>query len=179
MLAREVLEQQVLMGWPGLGREVEEICRELGLPNMSVEDVDEERMEEAVFYDHYKHLKDNMKKMRKLDNISDGNFTKMQEYMKHHSLEFCRMAFRLRTRQFRCRANMPKLYKDVLWCHACSAGPEDGPGGVRAPVESQGHLEVCLAYSHLRVGRDVELCQEDKVRYFVELSAERERRKWT
>ena len=76
VLAREVLEQQLMMGWPGLGIEVEEICRELGLPNMSVEDVDEERMEKAVFYDHYKHLKDDMKKMRKLDNISDGNFTK-------------------------------------------------------------------------------------------------------
>ena len=146
---------------------------------MSVEDVDEERMEEAVFYNHYKHLKDDTKKMRKLDDISNGNFTRIQNYMKHHSLEFCQMAFRLRTRQFRCRANMPKLYRDELWCHACSAGLEDGPGCQRAPLESQGHIELCLAYSYLRVGRDVELCQEDKVRYFVELSVERERRKWT
>ena len=103
----------------------------------------------------------------------------MQGYMKHHSLEFTRMAFRLRTRQFRCRANMPKLYGDVLWCHSCSMGPEEGPGGGLAPVESQGHLKVCVAYSELRVGRDVELCQEDKVHYFMELAVKREKEKWT
>ena len=85
---QEVLEQQLQMGWPGHGREVEEICREVGLPNMLVDDVDKKRMEEAVFYNHHKHLKDNMKKMRKLDSISKGNFTKIQEYMKHHSLKF-------------------------------------------------------------------------------------------
>ena len=54
-------------------------------------------------------------------------------------------------------------------------GPEEGPGqgqgGTTDPVESQGHLEVCLAYSHLRVGRVGELCLEDKVRYFLVLSA--------
>ena len=77
---------------------------------------------------HYKTSKEEMKKYRKLDDISDGDFRKMQGYMKHHNLEFSRMAFRLRTRQFRCRANMPKLYGDVLWCHSCSSGPEDGPG---------------------------------------------------
>ena len=119
-----------------------------------------------------------MKKMRKLDAISDGDFTNMQEYMKHHSLEFTRMAFRLRTRQFRCRANMPKLYRDVLWCHSCSTGPEEGPGGGPAPTESQGHLELCLAYSEMRVGRDVELCFEDKVNYFMELSSKREKERW-
>ena len=102
----------------------------------------------------------------------------MQQYMKHHSLEFTRMAFRLRTRQFRCRANMPKLYGDVLWCHSCSTGPEEGPGGGPAPTESQGHLELCLAYSEMRVGRDVELCFEDKVNYFMELSSKREKEKW-
>ena len=179
VLAKEVLEQQLLMGWPGLAREVEEICREVGLPNLCYEEVDKKTVEEAVFYNHYKSLKEEMKKYRKLDSISDGDFTEMQGYMKHYNLEFSRMAFRLRTRQFRCRANMPKLYGDILWCHSCSAGPEDGPGGGPAPVESQGHLEVCAAYSHLTVGRDVELCMEDRVRYFMELIVEREKQKWT
>ena len=74
---------------------------------------------------------------------------------------------------------MPKLYGDILWCHSCSTGPEEGPGGTTAPVESQGHLELCPAYTELRVGRDVELSLEDKVRYFLELSVKREKEKWT
>ena len=92
------------------------------------------------FFHHYRALKEEMKRYRKLDGINDGDIRKMQGYMKHYNLEFSRMAFRLRTRQFRCRANMPKIYGDVLWCHSCSAGPEEGSGGGPAPVESQGHL---------------------------------------
>ena len=33
-LAREVLEEQVRMGWPGLAQEVQEICKEIGLPDV-------------------------------------------------------------------------------------------------------------------------------------------------
>jgi hypothetical protein len=179
VLAKEVLEQQLQMGWPGLAQEVEEICREVGLPNICYVEVDKKTMEQAVFYNHYKLLKEGMKKYRKLDAISDGDFTKMQGYMRHYNIEYSRMAFRLRTRQFRCRVNMPKLFRDILWCHSCSSGPEEGPGGGPAPAESQGHLQVCLAYSHLRVGRDVELCEEDRVKYFMELTVEREKQKWT
>ena len=112
VLAREVLEQQLVMGWPGLAREVEEICREVGIPNICYKEVDKKTIEDAVFFHHYKALKEEMKSYRKLDDISDGDFRKMQGYMKQNNLEFSRMAFRLRTRQFRCRANMPKLYGD-------------------------------------------------------------------
>ena len=91
-------------------------------------------------------------------------------------IEFCRMAFRLRTHQFVCRKNIPKMYGGVLWCHSCSSGAEDGPGGVAAPEESQAHLEWCVAYCCLRVGRDFELNFEHKVNYFMELSVEWARR---
>ena len=61
VLAKEVLEQQLLMGWPGLAQEVEEICREVGLPNICYVEVDKKTMEQAVFYNHYKLLKEEMK----------------------------------------------------------------------------------------------------------------------
>jgi hypothetical protein len=32
-LAQEVLEEQLGMGWPGLGQEVKEICLNVGLPD--------------------------------------------------------------------------------------------------------------------------------------------------
>ena len=37
-----------------------------------------------------------------------------KSYIKKKSWTALVMALRLRTRQFRCRANMAKLYKDVL-----------------------------------------------------------------
>ena len=119
-----------------------------------------------------------MKGFEKLDDIINDDCRKAQPYMKDFCLEMCRMGFRLRTHQFRCRVNMPKLFGGVLWCHSCSSGPEDGPGGGPAPLESQSHLELCVAYSHLREGKDLELSFKDKCKYFVELSEERNRRKW-
>ena len=62
--------------------------------------------------------------------------------------------------------------------HSCSTGPEDGPGGGPAPLESQCHLEQCVAYSHLREGKDLEYSFKDKTKYFMELSVERDRQKW-
>ena len=62
VLAREVLEQQLLMGWPGLARKVDEICREVGIPNICYKEVDKKTMEEAMFFHHYKALKEEMKK---------------------------------------------------------------------------------------------------------------------
>ena len=178
VLAKEILVQQLEMDWPGLGKEVAAICKEVGLPNLCVEESDKKSIHEAIFYHHQRDLKNEMKRFDKLEEIRNGDFRGMQPYMKHYSMEFSRMAFRLRTRQFKCRVNMPKMYGDILWCHSCSTGPEEGPEGCSAPLESQRHLELCVAYSHLRVGKDVELCFEDKVRYFLELSLERDRQKW-
>ena len=179
VLAKQMLEQQLEWDWPGLGKEVTDICREVGLPDLCQEEVDKKEIQDAIFFHHLKDLNEEMKKFSKLEDISNGDFRNIQSYMKHHSMEFSRMAFRLRTKMFRCRANMPKLFGDVLWCHSCSSGPDDGPsGGGPAPPESQRHLEQCVAYSHLRVGKDVELNFEDKVEYFLELTVERDKQKW-
>ena len=178
VLAKQVMEQQLEAGWPGLCKEVTAICEEVGLPNMFEERVGKETIKEEIFYHHLKDIKKEMKRFEKLDDISNGDCRKAQPYMKDFCLEMCRMAFRLRTHQFRCRVNMPKLFGGVLWCHSCSSGPEDGPGGGPAPLESQSHLELCVAYSHLREGKDLELSFKDKCKYFVELSEERNRRKW-
>ena len=178
VLAKQMLEQQLEMDWPGLGREVAAICNELGLPNVCLEEVDTRQIKEAILYNHLKELKKEIKRFEKLDDISNDDFRQTQSYMKHHSLEFCRMAFRLRTKQFRCRANMPKLFGDVLWCHSCSSSENEGPGGTPTPPESQHHLQQCLAYSQLREGKDVELSFEDRVNYFMELSVERDKQKW-
>ena len=49
-LAREVLEEQVRMGWPGLAREVQEICQKTGLPDASNKNIslDKTAVKEAI-----------------------------------------------------------------------------------------------------------------------------------
>ena len=99
VLARQVMDQQLEAGWPGLGQEVAAICQEVGLPNILQKQVDKKTIKEAIFFHHLKDLKREMKQFEKLDDISNGDFRKIQPYMKEFSLEFCRMGFRLRTKQ--------------------------------------------------------------------------------
>ena len=44
-------------------------------------------------------------------------------------------------------------------------------------VQQQQHLEECAAYAHLRTNRDIELNFTDKIHYFMDVTAERMRRK--
>ena len=61
-LARQVLEEQVRMGWPGLAREVQDICRLTGQPdatNMNLS-LDKVTVKEAIKVHHLQFLKDSM-----------------------------------------------------------------------------------------------------------------------
>ena len=61
-LAREVLEGQVGMGWPVLAQEAQEICQEIGLPDVtnSKNRVEKENVKEAIKMNHLMKLKEQM-----------------------------------------------------------------------------------------------------------------------
>ena len=60
-LSRAVLEEQISMGWPGLAREVTNICNQIGLPDACREDVDKTEVSEAILFYNLKILKEDMK----------------------------------------------------------------------------------------------------------------------
>ena len=121
-LAKEVLQEQVRMGWPGLGQEVQAICREIGLPDATCETVmiEKEAVKEAILIHHHKHLKHEMKG-KKLEKMARTDMRRRREYTKF-GVEDCRMAFRLETYQFDCRVNMPTKYGRDLRCRGCNPG---------------------------------------------------------
>ena len=53
-LAKEVLEEQMRMGWPGLGKEVKEICQEIGLPDATSDtvNIEKETVKDAILLLH-------------------------------------------------------------------------------------------------------------------------------
>ena len=110
VLAKEVFNQQLEMGWPGLAREATKICQEIGLQDICRKDISKKNIQEAVFFNHYRELKKEVASFEKLDDIKHEDIRTAQPYMKENCLEFCLMAFRLRTKQFVCRANMPRMY---------------------------------------------------------------------
>ena len=175
-LAKQVFQQQLDMKYEGLTTQVTVICRAIGIPDVCYEYVSKADIKEAIINDHCKELNKEMEKYVKLEQIRNQDTQQIQSYMTNKSLEFCRLAFRLRTRQFVCRANMPKMFNNERWCHNCCGGAEDGPGGSESPAETQEHIEVCEVYKHLRHNKDVELVFEDKVNYFMAVALETTRK---
>ena len=160
-LARQVLEEQVRQGWPGLAREVKEICRQVGLPDATDQKtvLDKEAIKIAIKVHHLQTLKENMTG-QKIQVMKQTDMRQRQPYTKLR-VDKCRMAFRLEVYQFDCRANMPTRYKRDLCCRACGPGvgeqkkeqekEKEQQEEVRQ-IEDQKHLEVCKGYSELWVG---------------------------
>ena len=168
-LAREVLEEQLQMGWPGLAQEVTQICRSIHLPDASREDISKEDIQKAVHYDHIKSLKLELKG-RKLQKMANSDVSTRREYTSW-SLPECRMAYRLETEMFVCRGNMPTMYGRDLTCRACTPGAEDGAVG---PEEDQDHLEVCPGYVSLWEGLGP-MTTRSRVKYFIRVDNMRRR----
>ena len=95
------------MEWPGLGQEVKEICKEIGLlgaTNESV-DIDKEDVKDAILLHHLQFLKTEMRG-KKLEAMSRTDMRNRREYTKFN-IENCCMAFRLERHQLDCWADMP------------------------------------------------------------------------
>ena len=168
-LAREVLEEQLAMGFPGLGQEVRDICRELSLPDATVMDVQKSKIREAIQLSHLAKLRSDMAGKVKLEELSRSDMRQAQEYV-GWSVEECRMGFRLQTRMFNCRSNMPSRYRRDLTCRACPSDPATGLAGQEE--ESQEHLEVCRGYSDLWQGLG-HMTPLARVRYFLRVKSRR------
>jgi hypothetical protein len=121
-LAKQVLEEQVRMGWPGLAGDVQEICQLTGLPDITKPDINIEKsdIKEAMQLSHLKYLKEHMTGV-KLESMKTTDMRARRSYTKWN-LEMCRMAFRLESHQFECRGNMPTRYGRDLICRACRSG---------------------------------------------------------
>ena len=184
-LARQVLEEQVRLGWPGLAKEVQEICRQTGLPDATDKEtsLDKATVKEAIKVSHLQHLKDNMKG-QKLEVMKRTDMRERRHYTKLR-LDECRMAFRLEVFQFECRANMPSRYKRDLRCRAC--GPvieekelnqneqqeqQEQEEDHQWSIEDQDHLETCSGYSELWDGLGP-MTELSRIKYFMRVKAKR------
>ena len=155
------------MSWPGLAKEVTDICKEIHLPDACTHDVEKEEIRKAIKYDHWKSLKLDLKG-EKLMTMSNSDVSIRREYTTWR-LEECRMAYRLETKMFVCRANMPTLFRRDLTCRACTPGADQGVAG---PVEDQDHLEVCPGYASQWAGLGP-MSNRTRVQYFMRVDSKR------
>ena len=164
--AKEILKEQMAMGWEGLTKEVMQMCEEIGLPNPCTVFLNRQEVSEAVMYSHLKILKKEYS-MEKLRHLQNTDIRYMQKYMAQVSLENSRLEFRYRTRMLDTRADMGKRYS-FKYCPHCPAGRQEGV------LENSHHWLECSAYKDLRIGVDPENILGDRTIYLRRVQLLRE-----
>ena len=165
-------EEQIKYDWPGLAKEVSELCKLIHVEDANV--TEKGKKEYAVMvkkacmeYDE-KAMKDDMATMKdkKMKQMVNEN-CKLKDYVKSGTLFSVRKMWEVWSYMLRVAGNYPKhrKYERTSWlCQACDLR-------VR---EDQDHLPLCQGYADLRdhtdLGNDVEL-----VDFFREVMARREK----
>ena len=175
-LARQVYERQLQLGLPGLAREVTAICDTIKIPDVNYHMVQKEKIEEHIFYNHYKDMKDSIEMSKKMDKVKHENFTKEQDYMNDKSVD--RSGIHLRV-----RLEMLETFKDNYRAkyRTLGRGEEDRDPGLACgdcgqSRDSQSHCLVCPSWQEARERLDLD-CIEDIVLYFQRVLKGREEKK--
>ena len=167
-LAKQVYQEQLQYGWPGLAVEVKEICEKIGVPDANMNHLTKKGLSQALRnHDKEEMVQKMTDNYKKLDKIKLDDPTTAKEYMERKSLADCRLVFRMRTEMINLKDNMKNMYKGAsINCDACDM----------EVAESQTHVMSCPGYSELRVGKDMGK-DGDLVAYFRDVLKIREKRK--
>jgi hypothetical protein len=164
-LAREVYQQQVERGWPGLSQEVEEICKKVGIPNINKEDVSKEEIEEAVFFHNYKEMKESINEYEKLEDIKHEDMRELPDYMKEKGIEKSRMTFRVRSKMVKTiKMNYKSSHRNNLLCDRCDLRED----------ETQCHTMMCPGWKDQRTGLDLSRL-DDMVTFFTRILEDKDK----
>ena len=126
-LCRKVLDEQKDNDWPGLSREVRDICEELGIPDLNVNEMTANHIKTAVIDHHDRNMMEEIAKSKKMMRHKNDDFSKVQNYLKGKALYNCRMAFRIRCELVKdIKCNFKDKYRrrggeDALICDDCQS----------------------------------------------------------
>ena len=85
--------------------EVKTICEALSIPDINLSCVSKEKIYEAIFYNHYKDMKELMNSSKKMASICHEDFRQEQDYLNSRSVDSART-------QLRIRLEMVDTFKD-------------------------------------------------------------------
>ena len=168
-LCREVYEEGKTNDWPGLGQDVANICRNLGIPDVNNVMMSKQDIKKAIFENHYEDMVNTIKTKSKLDEIKDDDFKEVQPYFHEKSIEKTRMIFKMRTHMvpkipgnFKNKYRVKGKVSEGLTCTLCTQGE----------LFTQSHCVTCPAWSDVRQGLDMTNI-DDLVVFFRKLLLER------
>ena len=144
------------------------ICDKIGLQDVNLNKTRKDDIIDAIFLDHYKNIKEDIKGYKKMEKTAHQDFTKEQEYLHGKSVDRCRTELRIRTEMLESfKDNFRSKYRTL------ERGEEDDDPGLSCSFcditpkarDSQPHCLVCPAWQDLRVDLDLTF-MEDMVTYF-------------
>ena len=171
-LCGQVLDEQRKNNWPGLTKEVTEICSELDILDVNTHDVPDGQIKKAVFGHHYNQIKEEIAKSKKMEKYKDDDFQDVQPYMKGKSVDNIRMCFRVRCEMVNdIKGNFKSKYtrhggEAALVCDNCDLSVN----------ETQAHCLVCTRWETIRLGLDLTKI-DDLATFFQRLLMERGKKK--
>ena len=167
-LCKEIYEEGKANGWPGLGQEVTNICKEIGLPDLNENMITKSLIKEAINAHHYGDMKKELEKSSKLEGVKNEDLREVQKYFQNKSVENGRLAFKIRSHMVQdIPGNFKNKFrknKDGLICSYCS----------EMEIMTQSHCVRCPAWTEQRAGLDLTNI-DDMVVFFRKLLAERTR----
>ena len=86
-LAKRVCQEADTQQLPGLIQEVREICSQIGIKDINKYNVSKSQIKDAIFYSHYKSMKEELSSSRKLEDIQHEDYRQIQPYFKEKSVK--------------------------------------------------------------------------------------------
>ena len=162
-LARQILEEQYKMEWPGLATEVKELCQQMnitdivGVTRLNIKKNSWKKwVKEKVHEKNTEDLKKKMENMSKLEAMKGEKKCELKSYIQELTMKEARLKFKVRTKMFPCKFNFqndPVNIKKIWKCDDCNN------------VDTQAHILWCPAYKNLREGKSVDN-DKDLIEYF-------------
>ena len=168
-VASRVARVEARAGYPGLVKEYETICTELGLPTpVNISKASWKNwVKKAIVKANRSFLLEEIRKYKKMnyDELKNEEFIS-KDYLKNLTLDEGRIMFSIRTKMVRgVKLNYSSDPKNgaLLWrCSHCDC------------MDSQSHILKCESYKYLREGKSLD-CDKDLVSYFREVITLREK----
>ena len=100
-LAKIIDQEAESNGWPGLGNEVRQICRELDIPDINSYRIQKAELQKAIQFSQKKDILKQFESSKKLQDIKESNFDDIQPYFHDKNIENARIKFRIRTKMLK------------------------------------------------------------------------------
>ena len=166
-LAKRMHEEAQKRGWPGLGKEVEDICKQINIPNINIQKVSKTIVQKAVEKSHFEDMMDQFVHSSKLQDIKNCDFKNIQPYFNDRNIENSRIKFKIRTKMLeKVPGNFKNKYKNAENGIQCDLCTED---------MTQNHCVLCPGRAEDRKGLDMNNL-DDLVSYFTSIMDKTRRR---